>query len=252
MTFPPIRKDFEGLMTDTRDRLAIVERRIGALPDRLREGGQQVTNWNDAKAVGFYWGIDATNQPVPIGGPVAWWSGIIQSFNGGARILQTLSRPDAPGYPTYSRFYTSSSGTWSEWASSEGPGGYSERVATNITNVTSTYTQITPISVTVTLARATKLRLSAGFTTYSTVSADVVGAQIRDGASSVFDIARAANSSPSIVGTTNTHNVEQIVTAAAGTHTYTLWVVRGAGSGSITIHISTVAKAWLRAEYVEG
>jgi len=101
-----------GLIQRIMQRLTSVESRLargGALPDRLGADGLQVTDWNTATDVGFYWGSGASNQP----SGATKWVGITQSADGGATLVQTLIRPDAPTAPVQTRTY--SAGAWGAW-----------------------------------------------------------------------------------------------------------------------------------------
>lgn len=120
MPFPPIDKSFEGLLTDTRSRLEIVERRLGILPERISSSGRKVTDWNDAIDSGWYYGQGAANQPLSLTGvTVDYWVGETKVFwtSGGiVRITQTLERPDINNGPIVQRtFNAGSSGVWSAW-----------------------------------------------------------------------------------------------------------------------------------------
>ena len=108
-----------ALLRKLSNRLTSVERRLGRgafnLPPRLTPTGAEVTDWNDATAVGFYWCENtAANSPYPdrfLGqvfvmggdGPLA------------GRIVQEVRIPTTgvQGQATWRRFY---SGTWSAWS----------------------------------------------------------------------------------------------------------------------------------------
>lgn len=75
---------------DTDQRIELLERRLGALPDRLSSTGQQVTDWDDAMAAGNYWSeTSALNNPI---GNIA--SGRVRVWDGSTkRITQEIGIP---------------------------------------------------------------------------------------------------------------------------------------------------------------
>lgn len=64
MTSDAYRRTPIGAMGDIHTRLDLLERRLArATPARLSTAGQEVTDWHDVTAAGFYWGRDAANAP---------------------------------------------------------------------------------------------------------------------------------------------------------------------------------------------
>jgi hypothetical protein len=126
MSAPPIDKSFLGLVQDMKMRLALVERRLPpdlpppyALPDRLSETGQQITDWNNAVEPGFYYGIGAANSPVGQPGQptINWTMGIVRwhpGDSGGFRISQNVREARATDrVVSYTRYGTVSGGVLS-------------------------------------------------------------------------------------------------------------------------------------------
>lgn len=100
-------------------RLTGLERRVGragSLPDRLGPAGASVTDWNDAKEPGFYWGYTgALNSP-----NASWHAGIVQHFGSGGNIqvLQTVWRiaNDTTVLDiVHQRAYNDADGSWGAW-----------------------------------------------------------------------------------------------------------------------------------------
>jgi len=101
-------------------RLGLVERRLSptpyALPGRLSETGQQITDWNLAITPGFYYSISGANQPTPVdGGSGTWWVGIVQYHPGpGPRYVQEVREARTAVHATVYRRYWNAS-TWTPW-----------------------------------------------------------------------------------------------------------------------------------------
>lgn len=125
-----------------------------------------------------------------------------------------------------------------------------QRTATSQTSASSTPVQLTSVQAAVALAAAGDVRVELGFPAYSTDLADVIGVQLRDGATVVREWMKRANSGASI-GTNNTQILIAILPAvAAGSHTYTVWFLRAAGSGTITVAPSPTQPAWISAHVI--
>ncbi|QDP45528.1 hypothetical protein SEA_FUZZBUSTER_44 [Microbacterium phage FuzzBuster] len=239
-----------GFLKRIQHRLTAVERRLArgafSLPPRLEPVGEAITDWNDAVAVGYYSALSAAaNAPAAL--PLV---GVVTYEQGSGTIAQEVWSPSAnPNLRalTWRRVYTT--GAWSTWKQTPEV-FYSERASGNIASITTSWVQITPISITVTLTRAGRLRFSANAVSYSSSVGDVVVLELRDGATGIQSWTHPANSSPTAAATGNGLNFECILPVAAGTHTYTLWVARAAGSGSITIAPSAVNLCWLSVEQV--
>lgn len=116
MGFPPVRKDLEGLMADTRERLVDVERRMGRLPNRLRPTGEQVTDWNNATETGWYWSDgSALNNPV---GNVAVGQVLVKPTGTNPRIMQIVYFPtatDSLRRREWRRIKALDTGNWGNW-----------------------------------------------------------------------------------------------------------------------------------------
>lgn len=94
-------------------RVSNLERAGASVPSRLSSTGSQVTDWNSAIEVGFYWGNGAANAPV---------SGNLMGRvyrNGAGVILQEVPDPSALATRIYRRVY--SAGVWGAWTQ-RGPG----------------------------------------------------------------------------------------------------------------------------------
>lgn len=92
MTFPPIRKDFEGLLTDTRDRLTIVERRlrgVGFIGDTAQVKAQLDPIYRGPGPAKVDFGDGAG-----LVGPYSWQTPYVPS---GSRTVTVAFRRDASG-----------------------------------------------------------------------------------------------------------------------------------------------------------
>lgn len=111
--FPPVRKDFQGLMTDVMDRMTQQERRRGGralLPARLSTAGQEVTDWDLAVTPGFYWSSLAVNGPAAAGTLVV---GVVSVTN--SRVVQEVWPATVTDSARVNTFRRVKSGTWSPW-----------------------------------------------------------------------------------------------------------------------------------------
>lgn len=113
----PTPRNMDGLLADFSSRITGLERRQGGLPDRLSSRGQQVTDWDDALAAGFYWSAEAANQPSypGSGGGGIWFQGVVTVNNSGSgRILQELRESNTTRLSvSYQRYWNGAS--WSAW-----------------------------------------------------------------------------------------------------------------------------------------
>lgn len=87
-------------------------------------GVSALTDWDTARAPGFYWANAAAHSPVSAAGvAVTYWVGHVQTMyspGGDIRILQTVWRPDVPNGPQYQRsFNIVGNGVWSDWVTTE-------------------------------------------------------------------------------------------------------------------------------------
>lgn len=114
------------------------------------------------------------------------------------------------------------------------PLGRSESVTTQ-SGITTGETTINGISLSLTLTRATRVRLFIQLTTYSGNISDVYVLRVKRNVSTIVaDWTRPANSSPNIAATGRTESFWTETDLAAGTHVLTLTMVRAAGSGTIS------------------
>lgn len=108
---------------------------------------------------------------------------------------------------------------------------------------------VTGLSVTITLAAPTNLRVKVGVSMYGSTSDCIANIAVLDGASAVATATRMANSSPSITATSVYNNIEiPLRGVAAGTHTYTVQVSRPAGSGTVTVAPNAQSPSFLSVE----
>lgn len=247
-----VDRSMPALLRDLRNRVTSLERRLARssyqLPPRLQQTGEQVADWNDAVQVGFYSApASASHAPEALAlvGRV-FYEGVTGAI--AQEVFSPSAEPSLRGL-SWRRVY--SGGAWSPWLLVPNRAVYySERVATNITNVTTTWVQVTPISVAFTLARPSRVLISTGLITFSSVVQDVVSVEVRDGAASLQSWTGQANSSPSSAGRGNAHHWSAYVDLGVGAHTLTLWISRADGSGAVTVAPSPNNKTWLSAEVV--
>lgn len=127
--------------------------------------------------------------------------------------------------------------------------GTSTSSTPNGSTFTTTPTTVNGISTTVSLSRTSQLRARGKVNTYSSVATDVIEVLLKDGATTVAKWTFPANSSPSVTGTTQSQFFETPITGvSAGSHTYTLQVVRVTGSGNISIGAAADSLNWLTVE----
>lgn len=98
---------------------ALEKRKTFLLPSRLTQRGQQVTDWNDAVASGFYWGLAAANAPSGVtnrGETIGtWFQGFTTVGNNGA-LYQEVHESQSTRFPiVYRRYWNGTSfGAWQE------------------------------------------------------------------------------------------------------------------------------------------
>lgn len=106
MPAPFESKEFAGQWTEALDRIGMQEHRRSRVPARLSNSGQQVTDWNDVQAVGFYWGDGAANAPFP--GKV-----MAVAKSDGSRLVVEASDP--ANLITRSAVRVLSGSSWAAW-----------------------------------------------------------------------------------------------------------------------------------------
>lgn len=117
------------------------------------------------------------------------------------------------------------------------------------TPITTTPVTVATISVSVSLSRTSQLRVRGRVNTYSSVATDVIEIILKDGATTVAKWTFPANSSPSAAATSQSQFFETPLTGVtSGSHTYTLQVVRVAGSGNVSISPAADQLNWLTVE----
>lgn len=228
-------------------RVGLLERRIAVgafrLPGRLQPAGQEVTDWNDAIQVGFYWGENtAANAPaadrflgevyVMGGGPLAGW------------LVQDLQIPTnaAQGERIYRRVYD---GTWRPWKIivSEaipdpqwiyGPG------ATSLTGGAGVWQLIAGGPLTITPARALWIDVAASAimkasTGYSMLGINITGGIVLDPASPPDGGSLTSHWTPftsSTVDTAVMTPVKRVLLPTGVATNFMIWARRSAGSGT--------------------
>lgn len=122
----------QGLWDRTLQRLEAVERRLSralALPGRLSTLGQEVTDWNDATEVGFYWGRPSIpNSPEM---STSSFSGVVyyDGHSSPARLMQearVLSTTPSRVATTWRRVFAN--GVWGAWHDN-GTGPFTTRIS---------------------------------------------------------------------------------------------------------------------------
>lgn len=115
------------------------------------------------------------------------------------------------------------------------------RIGQAITNtgtqsgITTGRTEITGTRVPFTLTSPAVVSVAGTLATYSNDGNDVVTVLIMDNNTVLAEVIRRANSSPTISGTTHTHQIMGEYQLAAGAHSLYLALVRAVGGGSITV-----------------
>lgn len=115
--------------------------------------------------------------------------------------------------------------------------------------ITTTPTAVSSVSVTASLSRTSNLRVRGRINTYSSVASDVIEILLKDGSTTVSKWTVPANSSPTAAATSQSQFFEVPLPAVtSGSHTYTVQVVRVAGSGNISIAPAADQPNWLTVE----
>lgn len=99
--------------------------------------------------------------------------------------------------------------------------------------ITTTETAVTGASLTITVPRTGRVRITGNVVTSGTSTSDVVTIRIKDGGTSLFVCTRQANSSPSSSSASCCQNFTFIANLTAGSHTLTMHLTRALGSGGI-------------------
>lgn len=114
---------------------------------------------------------------------------------------------------------------------------------------TATPTSLPGMSLSVTIAASSTLRITAVTHTTGTGVGDVAVTRIRNGGSTLFDFTDSANSSPTTAGTSKSHTVVYDWEASAGTYTINVAMAMS-GGGSGTAFSTSTAPAYLSVERV--
>lgn len=123
--------------------------------------------------------------------------------------------------------------------------GYAQAVSDQ-TGIT-TETDLTTLSVTVTVGASRRIRVSSQLSPYSTVAGDSVWGRIKEGATTL-QFSQATMNGAQAESTT----ITAIVSPSAGAHTYKVSLTRQGGTGSVTSQASSTAPAFICVEDVGG
>lgn len=105
-------------------------------------------------------------------------------------------------------------------------------------SIGATDTDVTGLSITLTLPSASTLRFNVQVTTYSTSNSDVSVLTVTNGTIKTT-ATRGVNSSSSITNTGNSNTWSpEIINVPAGTHTFKVQVAKAAGAGSNNISVA--------------
>lgn len=114
----PTPRDAVAQGKDNEMRITLLERRLATLATssgRLGVTGQQINDWDDATAAGFYWsGADAANMP---GSGSVLALGVVTAavVQGDIPVfIQEVRRAGSAHNSLYTRYF-SSSGSWTSW-----------------------------------------------------------------------------------------------------------------------------------------
>lgn len=143
--------------------------------------------------------------------------------------------------------YMRSTGVWGRLSTYLGG---ASKIAGPTASIGATEVPIPGTSVTVTVPRAGKIRLSGGLASYGTSANNIIVIRIKEGATVVREFTRQANSSPVDASTTCHQEFSSVVDVTAGTHTYQIACVRAAGSGTIAVNPSDASPAELHVDLV--
>lgn len=124
--------------------------------------------------------------------------------------------------------------------------GYAERTATNMTTTTTTPAAISGLSAAVSAPAAATVEVVVGINCYSSDTSDVVGVELRRNGTKVRTWTARANSGNA--GTAAYQTFTTTVAVPSGTSTFSVYLLRAAGSGTVTLAPSTDAPAFVSAK----
>lgn len=118
-------------------------------------------------------------------------------------------------------------------------------------SIAGTGVAITGMTLTIDLAVVASLRFQGSLQTSSTQVGDILAIRLMEGATRLADHASPANAAPATANTARSQHFGFILDAVpVGAHTYTLQVLRTAGSGTITVSPSTFLPNWFSVDRV--
>lgn len=130
-----------------------------------------------------------------------------------------------------SRTITSHGGATSAWAIDVPQGRLGSNEVTANQGTFTAETDLTSLSVTVTVVAGRKLRITGEVHASSTVAADEIGFFIKEGATYLAK----SGQSPPVANRNVLFHREKVVSPSAGSHTYKLAMSRLSGTGDITM-----------------
>lgn len=114
-----------------------------------------------------------------------------------------------------------------------------------------TDTAATGASLAITVPTTGRVKITANVNTYGSTTDVVVALKIKDGATTILQATRQANSSPTAPASTHSHLLMGYVTLTAGAHTISLSVDRAAGTGTFSIVPQTNSPTQIIAEMMD-
>lgn len=130
--------------------------------------------------------------------------------------------------------------------------GSATKTSGNTSVSSATEQAIAGISLEVTVPRAGRVRLTVTMSTRSTSLDDILLVRIKEGTNARADFTTQPNSSNTVATTSQYQHLSVILQAVtAGVHTYTLSIVRSAGTGTITVVPSALAPVQISAEMMD-
>ena len=124
--------------------------------------------------------------------------------------------------------------------------GYAERTATNMTTTSTTPAAISGLSAAISAPAAATVEVVVGVNCYGSGADDVIGVELRRNGTKVRAWTARANSGNA--GTSAYQTFTTTVSVPSGTSTFSVYLLRAAGSGTVTLAPSTDAPAFVSAK----